>query len=98
MIGLTSQQAALLSYIERYHAEHEGVSPSYEEMAEALGLASKSGVHRILTALKSKGRIRSLYGRARSLEVLHEASTLSLYSTEALRAEIARREQLARAA
>ncbi len=66
---LTSKQQELLLFI---HArlEHSGVSPSFEEMKEALNLKSKSGVHRLIGALEERGFIRRLANRARALEVV----------------------------
>jgi repressor LexA len=66
---LTSKQHELLRLI---HArlEESGVSPSFEEMKDALGLKSKSGVHRLINALEERGFIRRLANRARALEVL----------------------------
>jgi repressor LexA len=66
---LTSKQHELLRFI---HArlEGSGVSPSFEEMKDALDLKSKSGVHRLIGALEERGFIRRLANRARALEVL----------------------------
>jgi len=66
---LTRKQHELLLYIDRHLAE-SGVSPSFEEMKEALDLKSKSGVHRLISALEERGFIRRLANRARALEVL----------------------------
>jgi len=66
---LTRKQQELLLYIDA--KLHEGgVSPSFEEMKEALDLKSKSGVHRLISALEERGFIRRLPNRARALEVL----------------------------
>ena len=66
---LTAKQLELLRFIsERVNAE--GVPPSFDEMKEALGLASKSGIHRLMTALEERGYIRRLPNRARAVEVL----------------------------
>ena len=66
---LTSKQKELLLFInERIQAT--GVSPSFDEMKDALNLASKSGIHRLITALEERGFIRRLAHRARALEVL----------------------------
>ncbi len=66
---LTSKQKELLLFIhERIKAD--GVSPSFDEMKEALNLASKSGIHRLIVALEERGFIRRLPNRARALEVL----------------------------
>lgn len=66
---LTRKQHELLCFIHDRLAE-TGVSPSFEEMKEALALKSKSGVHRLISALEERGFIRRLPNRARALEVL----------------------------
>lgn len=66
---LTRKQHELLCYIHDHLAE-TGVSPSFEEMKDALDLKSKSGVHRLISALEERGFIRRLANRARALEVL----------------------------
>src|SRR5450759_5808623 len=66
---LTKKQHQLLLFIrERLNAG--GVSPSFDEMKEALNLASKSGIHRLITALEERGFLRRLPHRARALEVV----------------------------
>ena len=66
---LTRKQHELLTYIHQ-HLSENGVSPSFEEMKEALDLKSKSGVHRLISALEERGFIRRLPNRARALEVM----------------------------
>lgn len=66
---LTKKQHELLLFIHKRLSE-DGVSPSFDEMKEALQLASKSGVHRLVSALEERGFIRRLAHRARALEVL----------------------------
>ena len=66
---LTRKQHELLVFIHKRLSE-DGVSPSFDEMKEALNLASKSGVHRLVSALEERGFIRRLPHRARALEVL----------------------------
>ena len=66
---LTRKQQELLLYIDAKLKEG-GVSPSFEEMKEALDLKSKCGVHRLISALEERGFIRRLPNRARALEVL----------------------------
>ena len=66
---LTRKQHELLLYIDK-HLSESGVSPSFEEMKDALDLKSKSGVHRLISALEERGFIRRLANRARALEVL----------------------------
>lgn len=66
---LTAKQQELLLFIHQ-RLEAGGVSPSFEEMKEALDLKSKSGVHRLIGALEERGFIRRLANRARALEVV----------------------------
>ena len=66
---LTSKQNELLRFIHE-RLEISGVSPSFEEMKDALALKSKSGVHRLIGALEERGFIRRLPNRARALEIL----------------------------
>lgn len=66
---LTAKQKDLLLFIHA-HTNTHGVSPSFDEMKDALNLASKSGIHRLVSALEERGFIRRLSHRARALEVL----------------------------
>ncbi len=66
---LTAKQHELIRFIQQ-RLEETGISPSFEEMKEALDLKSKSGVHRLISALEERGFIRRLPNRARALEVL----------------------------
>jgi repressor LexA len=66
---LTSKQRELLLFIHE-RLKETGVSPSFDEMKEALDLASKSGIHRLITALEERGFVRRLAHRARALEVV----------------------------
>jgi repressor LexA len=66
---LTRKQHELICFIQD-RLDESGISPSFEEMKEALDLKSKSGVHRLITALEERGYIRRLANRARALEVL----------------------------
>jgi repressor LexA len=68
---LTRKQHELIRFIQA-RLEDSGVSPSFEEMKEALDLKSKSGVHRLISALEERGFIRRLPNRARALEVLRQ--------------------------
>ena len=68
---LTRKQHELIRFIQ-LRLEESGVSPSFEEMKEALDLKSKSGVHRLISALEERGFIRRLPNRARALEVLRQ--------------------------
>lgn len=80
---LTGKQHQLLSYLIDYQAEKD-ITPSFDEMRAAIGLASKSGIHRLVSALEERGYIRKLPNRARAIEILrhpgsgpeaHKAST-----------------------
>jgi repressor LexA len=75
---LTRKQHELLMFIHE-RLKETGVSPSFDEMKEALDLASKSGIHRLITALEERGFLRRLPHRARALEVvkLPEQATAS---------------------
>ena len=77
---LTQKQHDLLVFIDK-RLSKDGVSPSYDEMKDALGLASKSGIHRLITALEERGFIRRLPHRARALEVLQMPGTSNAAST-----------------
>jgi repressor LexA len=66
---LTAKQRELLLFIDA-RLKESGISPSFDEMREALDLKSKSGVHRLISALEERGFIRRLPNRARALEVL----------------------------
>ncbi len=66
---LTRKQHELLMFIDR-HLRATGFSPSFEEMKEALNLKSKSGIHRLITALEERGFLKRRAHRARALEVL----------------------------
>ncbi len=66
---LTKKQHELLTFINSELQQH-GISPSFDEMKEALNLKSKSGIHRLITALEERGFIRRMPHRARALEIL----------------------------
>src|SRR5689334_9719496 len=66
---LTRKQYELLVYIDR-HLKETGFSPSFEEMKEAVKLKSKSGIHRLISALEERGYLGRRHHRARALEVL----------------------------
>ncbi len=74
---LTKKQHELLVFIDK-RLNESGVSPSFEEMKEALGLRSKSGIHRLITGLVERGFIRRLPHRARALEVLRRPENLEI--------------------
>lgn len=66
---LTKKQSELLMFINE-RLKESGVSPSFDEMKEALNLKSKSGIHRLITALEERGFIKRLPHRARALDVV----------------------------
>lgn len=66
---LTQKQKDLLILIDK-RIQAVGVPPSYDEMKDSLGLASKSGIHRLITALEERGFLRRLPNKARAIEVL----------------------------
>jgi len=66
---LTKKQLDLLEFIHK-RVQRDGVPPSFDEMREALDLRSKSGIHRLITALEERGFIRRLAHRARALEIV----------------------------
>lgn len=73
---LTRKQHELIRFIQE-RLEATGISPSFEEMKEALDLKSKSGVHRLISALEERGFIRRLPNRARALEVLKQPENVT---------------------
>ena len=73
---LTKKQKNLLLFINK-KLRSSGVSPSYEEMKESLNLKSKSGIHRLISALEERGFIKRLVHKARALEVIKLPETAS---------------------
>ena len=72
---LTRKQHQLLTYID-HHLNTDGVPPSYDEMKDALGLKSKSGIHRLISGLEERGFIRRLPHKARALEVIKKPKNM----------------------
>lgn len=96
MMGLTHKQRELLDFIGERMAV-DGVSPSFDEMREAMGPKSKSGIHRLIDALEERGIIQRLPNRARAIEILEtprpilapiKARPLLREATDALISEI----------
>ena len=73
---LTKKQLQLLKFIHK-RTQQDGVSPSFDEMKEALDLRSKSGIHRLITALEERGFIRRLAHRARAIEITRMPDSLA---------------------
>ena len=71
---LTRKQKELLDFLTA-HAEANDVPPSFDEMRDALGLASKSGIHRLVSGLEERGHIRRLANRARAIEIVKPATS-----------------------
>ena len=72
---LTKKQLELLSFIQK-RVRRDGVPPSFDEMKVALSLRSKSGIHRLITALEERGFIRRLAHRARAIEIVRLPESL----------------------
>ena len=66
---LTKKQKILFEYLDKY-IDGSGISPSFEEMKQALGLKSKSGIHRLITSLEERGYIRRIKHKARAMEIV----------------------------
>ena len=73
---LTRKQSELLTYLSGHMQQHD-VPPSFDEMRDALGLASKSGVHRLVSGLEERGYIRRLPNRARAIEILKPVTAVA---------------------
>jgi len=73
---LTRKQLELLNFIQK-RVDRDGVPPSFDEMKEALDLRSKSGIHRLITALEERGFIRRLAHRARAIEIVKLPEAMS---------------------
>lgn len=74
--GLTKRQHEALLFLREYIARH-GTSPTFEEIQNHLGLASKSGIKRIIVGLEERGFIHQLPNRARAIRVIGEADGVS---------------------
>ena len=79
---LTKKQHQLLLFIQK-RLEENGVSPSFDEMKDALELKSKSGIHRLITALEERGFVRRLPHRARALEILRTPDSIATVPAQA---------------
>lgn len=89
---MTEAQKLALDFIVAFIKEHDGVSPSFQEIGNHLGLASKSNVHRLVQALVDYGQIQYVPNRARSITVPHSLEAylkaiISTYRQGALTAE-----------
>jgi SOS-response transcriptional repressor LexA len=73
---MTSQQARLLRFIADYQRDHAGASPSYDEMAGALGLKSRSGAHRLVAGLEERGHVMRVRNLQRSIRLTRPEVTV----------------------
>lgn len=73
MMGMTEKQQIAFEAIRSYAAKAPGGCPSYQEMAEFMGLRSKSGVYRVVLALEERGLVRRIPGRARAIEIVTDS-------------------------
>lgn len=104
---MTPRQSDCLRFIRDYQARHDGVSPSLDEIATHLELASKSGAHRLLIGLEQLGRIRHRSDRARDIKIIEQtalvrtdlakdmATMLAIYGRENVAAELGRQTERA---
>lgn len=84
---LTRKQHELLMFINQ-RLQDAGIPPSFDEMKDALGLRSKSGIHRLITGLEERGFVRRLPHRARALEILRLPTNVAInVATDAAKAE-----------
>ncbi len=87
---MTAKQSELLAFLKAQAAKTD-VSPSFAEMMVAIGLASKSGIHRLLSALELQHRIERTPGARRQIKIINQPVDLSGVSADALLAELKRR-------
>ena len=69
---LTTKQLKLYNYLKKSFKDNS-VSPSFEEMKIALGLKSKSGIHRLINALEERGFIKRLHNKARAIKIINQS-------------------------
>lgn len=66
-VAMTKRQKDVFDFICKYYQKNEGVSPSFDEIKDGVGFASKSSIHRIIVALEARGLIQRLEGMARTI-------------------------------
>ncbi len=88
---MTHRERDLLRFIEQYMGDHGGVAPTLAEMAEAIGLTSKSGVHRFLSSLERQGLVQRASRQTRSVQLVGAHVDLSKVDDGPLLAEVAAR-------
>ncbi len=82
-VMLTKKQKELFDYLKEYMSNNQ-ISPSFEEMKEAVNLKSKSGIHRLVSSLEERGFIKRLKHKARAMEIVNKNSTLVENSTNSI--------------
>ncbi len=87
---MTPRQVQLIDFLRDYIGSR-GSSPSFQEMAAAIGVSSKARVFRLLNALEDQGLVRRVRGRVRSIELVTERHGLRTATVDEIRAELARR-------
>ena len=80
---LTKKQKELFDYLKDYISNNQ-ISPSFEEMKEAVNLKSKSGIHRLITSLEQRGFIKRLKHRARAMEIIEKDSSFNDNSLDSI--------------
>ncbi len=80
---LTKKQKELFDYLKEYISSNQ-ISPSFEEMKEAVNLKSKSGIHRLITSLEQRGFIKRLKHRARAMEIIEKDSNIDKLNIESI--------------
>ena len=73
---LTKKQKELFDYLKEYISSNQ-ISPSFEEMKEAVNLKSKSGIHRLISSLEERGFIKRLKHKARAMEIIDKNSIVN---------------------
>ena len=76
---ITQKQKKLLAYLSDVIEETGGIGPSYDEMRVAMGLASKSGIHRMIKALEERGYIQRLPNKARAIKIIPRDDAVAIY-------------------
>tara|TARA_B100001287_G_C22416766_1_gene404974 strand:+ start:45 stop:668 length:624 start_codon:yes stop_codon:yes gene_type:complete len=80
---LTKKQKELFDFLKEYISSNQ-ISPSFEEMKEAVNLKSKSGIHRLITSLEQRGFIKRLKHRARAMEIIEKDSNIDKLNIESI--------------
>jgi len=84
---LTGKQHQLLTFLIEHQQNEGDITPSFDEMKQAVGLASKSGIHRLVSALEERGYIRRLPNRARAIEVIKMPSGTAVQPSNVVSAD-----------